>query len=447
MHYLLGNPPFGGAKIQSKEQRSQVHRIARLAQNGGTLDYVTAWFIKAGEYIRGGVGRIGFVATNSITQGEQAGQFWPILFGRSELEIAFAHRTFAWGSDARGKAQVHVVIVGLDAKEGARTEKRLFSYPDLHGEPQESQHSAITPYLLDGSGLSNPQITVQEESHPINGLKEMTIGSQPIDGGHYIFEGEERAKFLELEPGVSPYLRPYVGAREFLQGESRWILALQNAPPNVLAQLPLVQERIAAVRAYRDESMRTSTIKLSQTPTLYQVNVIPDEPFLVIPRVSSERREYIPIGWLLPPVIPSDAVLCIQDATLVDFALLTSAMHMVWVRVIGGRLKSDYRYSVDVVYNTFLLPSADANLTLLKPLAQAILDARAVHQDATLSNLYDPNLMPPNLRQAHQKLDRAVDRLYRQESFKSEQERIDDLLTRYENTHDRASSNEGNKYL
>ena len=429
--FVFGNPPFGGAKFQSKSQRAQVHRVAALGKSGGTLDYVTAWFIKAGQYIRVGEGRIGFVATNSITQGEQVGQFWPVLFERCQLEIAFAHRTFAWGSDARGKAHVHVVILGLDLKERVRTDKRLFSYPDINGEPLESRHSALSPYLYDASGLENPHITVREASRPINGLEKMITGSQPIDKGRYIFDEKAQAEFLELEPGAAPFMRPYIGAREFLQGKKRWILALHDAPPNVLAQLPHVRKRIAAVRAYREASKRTSTKKLAKTPTLYQVNVIPDSPFLVIPEVSSERREYVPIGWLNPPVIPSNKLKILPDATLRDFALLTSTMHMAWMRIVTGRLKSDYMYSVGVVYNTFPLPP-ESNWLKLEPLAQAILDARAAHSDATLVNLYDPDLMPPNLRHAHQKLDRAVDKLYNRRGFNSEADRIKHLFTLYE---------------
>ncbi len=224
----------------------------------------------------------------------------------------------------------------------------------------------------------------------------------------------------------------YVGAREFLQGKKRWILALQDAPPNELSQLPHVRKRIAMVRAYREASKSKPTQKIAQTPAFYHVNVIPDEPFLVIPRVSSERREYIPVGWLLPPVIPSDAVLCVKDATLVDFALLSSALHMAWVQVIGGRLKSDYRYSVGIVYNTFPLPPTGVDMKVLKPLAQSILGAREAYPDASLSDLYDPDLMPSNLRQAHQKLDHAVGKLYRPQGFDSKQQCIEHLFLLYE---------------
>ncbi len=429
--YVLGNPPFVGAKYQTAEQRAQVRRIAGLGGSGGTLDYVSAWLIKAGAYAKGQT-RIGFVATNSTTQGEQVGQLWPILFDRCGLEIAFAHRTFAWGSDARGKAHVHVVILGLDRRANTRNEKRLFSYPDLNGDPEETRHPALSPYLFDAGGLSDSHLIVHEASGPINGMGKLIIGSKPIDGGHYIFSAGERDALLETEPDAAPFLRPFVGAREYLQGDKRWILALHDAAPNVLARLPRVRERIVAVRTYRQASKSRPTVKLAETPTLYHVNVLPAAPFLVIPKVSSERREYVPIGWLEPPTIPSDLVFVLQDAALADFALLTSTMHMAWLRHIGGRLKSDYRYSIGLVYNTFPMLPKGANLSKLEPLAQAVLDARATHPGATLAELYDPDLMPPNLRRAHQALDRAVDRLYRPGGFASERERVKHLFMLYE---------------
>ena len=433
--FVFGNPPFGGAKFQSKIQRAQVRRIADLGGTGGTLDYVTAWFIKAGEYAYGTGIRIGFVATNSITQGEQVAQLWPILFNRCGLEIAFAHRTFAWGSDARGKAHVHVVIIGLDRQESARTQKRLYTYSDINGEPGESRHAALSPYLFDASNLGDPHLTVREESKPINGMGKLIIGSKPIDGGYYIFNTEKRAAFLEAEPDAAPFLRPFVGAREYLQGGERWILSLQHAAPQTLAQLPHVRKRIAAVRRYREKSKSKPTRRLAETPTLYHVNVLPTKPFLVIPEVSSERREYVPIGWLEPPVIPSNKLRILADSTLSHFAILTSAMHMAWLRYIGGRLKSDYSYGIGIVYNTFPMPTRWTNNDKLESLAQAVLDARAEYHDATLANLYDPDLMPHNLRSAHQRLDRAVDRLYRRSRFVSAHDRIAHLFTLYERLH------------
>ena len=431
--YVFGNPPFGGAKFQTPEQRAQVHRIAALGKTGGTLDYVTAWFIKAGEYVRASKARIGFVATNSISQGEQVAQLWPLLFDRCKLEIAFAHRTFAWGSDARGKAHVHVVIIGLDGLENARADKHLFSYPDINGEPEETLHAALSPYLFGAGGFANPHLTVRSEHQPINGMAKLITGSKPIDGGHYIFGAEELSGLLAAElPEAESFLRPFVGAREYLQGGERWILALHDVAPDVLARLPLVRERITAVRAYRQASKSKPTLKLADTPTLYHVNVLPTAPFLVIPQVSSERREYVPIGWLEPPVIPSDKLRLLLNATLADFALLTSAMHMAWMRTVTGRMKSDYMYSIGVVYNTFPTPPESSDRSKLEPLAQVVLDARAKYPDATLADLYDPDLMPPNLRRAHHALDRAVDRLYRRARFTSERERVEHLFALYE---------------
>ena len=382
--------------------------------------------------------RIGFVATNSITQGEQAAQLWPLLFGRG-LEIAFAHRTFAWGSDARGMAHVHVVIVGLDLAEQVPADRRLFSYEDVKGEALESRHAVLTPYLFDGGGLADSHLVVHEEGRPINGLRQLITGSKPIDDGLYIFNSEERTSFLEAEPDAAPLLRPFVGAREYLRGGERWILALHDASPAVLARLPRVRERIAAVRAYRQGSKSKPTLKLAETPTLYHVNVLPTGPFLVIPEVSSERREYVPVGWLEPPAIPSNKLRLLPDATLAEFALLTSAMHMAWTRAVTGRMKSDYMYSVGVVYNTFPTPPGwtgwtdeNADHSALDPLAQAVLDARAAHPDSTLADLYDPDLTPPTLRRAHQKLDRAVDRLYRRARFANERERVEHLFALYE---------------
>ena len=430
--YVFGNPPFVGAKFQTNEQRSQVRRIAALGKTGGTLDYVGAWFLKAGEYVRTSRSRIGFVATNSITQGEQVAQLWPLLFVRTKLEIAFAHRTFAWGSDALGKAHVHVVIVGLDGRENAPPDKRLFSYPDINGEPEETLHAALSPYLFGAGGLANPQLTVREETRTINGMGKLASGSQPIDGGHYIFTALERSEFLKTEPNADPFLRPYVGAREYLQGSKRWILALQEASPTMLRDLPRVQERMRAVRKFRSKSKRKSTLAIADFPTRYNVELLPTTPFLVIPETSSERREYVPIGWLAPPVIPSNLVRILKNATLADFALLTSTMHMAWLRYVGGRLESRYRYSIGLVYNTFPLPPQNSDWSRLGPPAQAVLDARAAHPGASLADLYNPDLMPPNLRRAHQRLDRAVDRLYRPQKFSSEGERIEYLFGLYE---------------
>ena len=431
--YVFGNPPFVGSKFQSPDQRKQVQQVAALGGSGGTLDYVAAWFIRAGEYAQKGNPRIGFVATNSITQGEQVAQLWPILFNRCRLDIAFAHRTFAWGSDARGKAHVHVVIIGLDKRETARKEKRLFAYPDINGEPEETSLAAITPYLFDGSGLADPRIVVKESAQVLNGLPKLITGTQPLEGGFLLFNQPERDQFLSVEPKAQNLFRPFLGSHEFINGIERWILHTQDVEPKNLRQLPEVVQRLRSVSKFRGSSKRATTLALSKYPSLYGVTVLPDSPFLVCPQVSSERREYIPIGWLQPPTIPSEKLRVFLSADLWHFALLTSAMHMAWMRTVTGRLKSDYMYSVGVVYNTFPLPSVrPERLQRLTPHADAVLAARANYPEATLADLYDPDLMPADLRRAHQALDRAVDRLYRRSAFTSDRERVEHLFGLYE---------------
>ena len=429
--YLFGNPPFVGQSYQSKEQREQMRKLTNPhGKTGSPLDYVGAWFLKAASYGTGAV-RISFVATKSLTQGEQVALLWPRLFAAG-LEIAFAHRTFAWGSDAQGKAHVHVVILGFDRQENVRPDKRLFSYPHLNGEPEETRHAALSPYLFDAGRLADPHLVVTDSARPLSPRTIMRRGVQPIDGGHFIFSDQERQDFLDQEPNAERFFRPFIGAREHINGLSRWILFLEEAEPETLRTMPLCVERIRRVRTIRLASKRAATVRLADTPTRLEGRSIPTAPFLVIPEVSSERRDYVPIGWLEPPVIPSNLVRVLQNATLADFALLTSAMHMAWLRHIGGRLESRYRHSIGLVYNTFPLPPKEADLSKLEPLAQGVLDARAAHPGATLADLYDSLTLPPNLRKAHQALDRGVDRLYRRSGFASERERVEHLLLMYE---------------
>jgi hypothetical protein len=431
--YVLGNPPFGGAKYQSEKQRAQVRRVAQLGGSGGTLDYVTAWFIQAGSFLRESQAGIGFVATNSITQGEQVAQLWPVLFDRYAMEISFAHRTFAWGSDARGAAHVHVVIIGLCRRDKEPSIKRLFSYSDLHGDPTESAHNALTPYLFDAGTVVNRHLVVEEASRPLCRVPQLIIGSKPIDDGNYIFDAEERREFLSREPRARQYMHPFVGSREFINAEERWILSLGDVSPSELRAMPAVMDRIAAVKTFRLESKSAPTRELAKLPTRYHVTVIPDRPFLVIPESSSERRDYVPIGWLTPPTVPSSLVRVLLDADLWHFGVLTSSIHMAWLRQIGGRLKSDYRYSVGIVYNPFPWPQVtDQQRTKIRTLAQAILDARSEFPEATLADLYDADAMPPKLRKAHGTLDDAVDRLYRSGAFTGDRDRVEHLFGLYE---------------
>jgi len=431
--FVYGNPPFVGAKYQTDKQRAQVREIVKLGGSGGTLDIVAAWFLKAGEYLRHSRASIGFVATNSITQGEQVAQLWPVLFDRYGLEISFAHRTFAWGSDARGMAHVHVVIIGLTRRDMEPVEKRLFSYIDIKADPTESHHAALTPYLFDAGTVINRHLVVEETSRPLSDVPQLVIGSKPIDGGNYIFTDEEKDDFLRIEPGAEIYMHPYIGSVEFINGERRWILFLKDVPPDALRALSHVRERIAKVKAVRLKSTSPGTRALADCPTRFHVTVVPDTPFLVIPESSSERRDYVPIGWLNPPTIPSNLVRVLVHADLWHFGVLTSHMHMAWLRQIGGRLKSDYRYSVGLVYNAFPWPEAsEQQKSRIRTLAQAVLSARLEHPNATLADLYDADIMPQKLRKAHRVLDEAVDRLYRPAAFPGDRDRAEHLFSLYE---------------
>lgn len=431
--YIIGNPPFYGAKNQSEKQRAQVHRIAKLGKGGGTLDYVACWYLKAGAYVKGAT-RIGFVSTNSICQGEQVAQLWPQLFDRYKLEIAFAHRTFAWTSEAKGKAAVHCVIIGLDRAENERPKKQLYYYANIKAEPEEQIVSKISPYLFDAGKLTNPHLCVVETSKSINGLPKLITGTQALDDGELTFTEEEKDEFIKLEPLSEKCFRKFPGAREFINSKIRWILHTQDLSPTELKAMPLVRERLEKVRIFRNKSDRATTKRLASYPSAYGVTVLPDDPFLIIPQTSSEKREYVPIAWEEPPTIPSEKLRILMGADKPTFGILVSHMHMAWMRAITGRMKSDYMYSVGVVYNNFPMPKVTSQkLDTLIPYVDNVLKARSSYPDLTLSDLYDPSLMPVNLRKAHDKLDRAVDLMYRKQPFKSEQERIEHLFEMYRN--------------
>lgn len=431
--FVMGNPPFVGAKFQTAEQRAQVRRIAALGGSGGTLDYVSAWLLKAGQYLQANKRiRIAFVATNSITQGEQVAQLWPLLFDRYGLEIAFAHRTFNWFSEARGKAHVHVVIVGLTHRNFEPEEKRLFSYPDIKRDPVESRHGALTAYLFDAKGADR-HLVAAREPRPINGARRLITGTQPIDGDHLKFDAIGRGRLLETTPDAKAFLKPYIGAKEFIRNEPKWILVLETASPAQVRSMPEVVRRLNSVREFRRNSSRLASNQIAELPTQFGIDVQPTAPFLAMPQVSSERREYAPIGWLEPPVVPSEKLRVLTDATLWEFGVLTSSQHMAWMRAITGRMKSDYMYSVGVVYNTFPWPEATpGQREKIEQLAQAVLDARSAHPTSSLADLYDPDTMPANLRKAHQALDAAVDRLYRRAPFESDRDRVEHLFGLYE---------------
>ncbi len=401
-----------------------------MSTRPSSLDYVSAWFVKAGRFAANGGPQIAFVATNSICQGEQVAQLWPLLFGKFALEISFAHRTFAWP----GKAAVHCIIVGLSPRGTEPIEKRLFSYAELKGNPVETRHNAITAYLF-ASGETLRHNVILEHRTAMSAPTAMRMGSKIVDGGHFIFDASERAQFVSQEPEGERFLVPLIGSKEFIQGGKRWILDLQDVAPADLRNLPLVTERIRRVRKFREASKKENTRMLAATPLVFEVNTRPNVSFLVVPEVSSERRAYIPIGWVETPAVPTNLVQVIEDATLYDFAILTSAAHMAWLRQVGGRLESRYRYSIGLVYNTFPWPDATpAQRAKIEALAQAVLDARALPKNATstLADLYDPDRMPAELYKAHKALDAAVDKLYAPKGFADDRARVEHLFRRYE---------------
>lgn len=424
--YLMGNPPFVGAKYQTPEQRQDMKLVAGKLANYGLLDYVTAWYFKAADYIQGTSIPVAFVSTNSITQGEQVGVLWNELFRRGAC-IRFAHRTFAWQSEARGKAHVHVVILGWGLTEPPV--KKIYDYENGDDQPMVSLVRNISPYLVEG-----PNLAIVNRSQPLCPVPEMGIGNKPIDGGHYLFTPKQREDLLRLEPRARPYFRRWVGAEEFINGTQRWCLWLGDCPPSELRRMPEVMKRVAAVRQYRLASKSAPTRKLANTPTRFHVENFPKSRFLVIPGVSSERRKYIPMAFVSSKTIVSNLCNVLESSSLYHFGVLTSAMHMAWVRHVCGRLESRYRYSIKLVYNNFPWPEAPTQkqVATVMAKAQAVLDARAAHPQASLADLYDPLSMPANLAKAHAELDKAVDACYRAKAFANDRERVEFLFALYE---------------
>ena len=409
--YVFGNPPFAGANNMGRDRLAETISIT----GSGVLDYVCNWFVKATKYAGQHAG-IGFVATNSITQGEQAHALWSALKPHG-VHIQFAHTTFKWDSDTTGKASVHVVIVGM--RKGADGGKRRLFHNGMEENPRH-----ISPYL---HSASNETVTVAPASKAANGFPKLMTGTEPRDGKNCIFDEFGMTEFLKNEPGAEEYMRPYIGGKDYIRGDKRWILFLGDAEPSDLRSMPRVMKVIKNVEDFRAQSTNEPTKNLP--PTSFYITVIPENPFLVIPKTTSGIRDYVPIGYAKPPAMPGDSTKIIENADLGLFGLLTSHMHMVWLRGIGGELKSDSRYSINIVYNTFPVP--DNDLKLLEPLAQTVLDARANHEASSLADLYDRHTMPMDLRKAHTKLDRAVDRMYRKEGFLTDADRLEFLLEFY----------------
>ena len=462
--YVLGNPPFVGAKFMNDAQRADTRAVFAGIDNAGLLDFVAAWYVKAARYMQiatfdevasapqrlsasapqrlsASAPISAFVSTNSITQGEQVGVLWGWLLAQG-VHIHFAHRTFAWTNEARGKAAVHCVIVGFGLHD--RPGKVIYEYEEIKGEAHAVPAANINPYLVDG-----PDVVLPRRSKPICAVPEIGIGNKPIDGGNYLFTTQERDEFIAREPASAKWFRRWLGADEFLNGYERWCLWLGDCPPGELRAMPEAMKRVQAVKALRAASKSAPTRAISVTPTSFHVEFMPTEPFMVIPEVSSERRDYIPLGYLTPDTLASNKLRLLPSASLFHFGVLQSAMHVAWTRHTSGRMKSDFQYSINIVYNNFPWPfdptDSESNpptatvqqaRTAIESAAQGVIDARAQFPGSSLADLYDPLTMPPALLKAHQKLDAAVDKAYQlaggPKSYKNDSERVAFLFTLYQ---------------
>jgi hypothetical protein len=452
--YVLGNPPFVGKSLQDAKQKADMVLVMQGINGAGILDFVSAWYIKAARYIAGihfpppqeapfqppplqGEGwggdgvraeqsliRCAFVSTNSITQGEQVGVLWGWLLAQG-IHIHFAHRTFQWSNEAKGVAAVHCAIIGFGLQDAEK--KVIYEYEDIRGEPHAIIAGNISPYLVDA-----PNITLANRRAPICTVPLMNFGSMPNDGGNLLLSDEDKKHLLEVEPKAEAWIKPFLGADEFINGLQRWCLWLVGIPASELRAMPEVYKRVQAVRTLRLDSSRKETQELANTPYLFGENRQPLSPYLLVPSVSSERREFVPIGFLQPEVIASNLVLTISDATPYHFAILNSTMHNAWMRAVCGRLESRYRYSASVVYNNYLWPEpTDKQRTTIEATGKAILDARVLQPESTLADLYDPLTMPAELRKAHTANDRAVDAAYGYKGDKSDAARVAFLFDLY----------------
>lgn len=425
--YILGNPPFVGKKEQTELQKADMAAVYEGYLDGfGVLDYVTAWYIKAANLIQSTEIKVSFVSTNSITQGEQVGLLWNYLFSRG-IKIHFAHRTFKWSNEAKGNAAVHVVIIGFGAFDVA--EKSIYEYETVVSDNPQCIHvKNINPYLVGGSDMA-----VTTRSSPICEAPNISYGSMANDGGFFILETDERDALIADEPGAEEYIRQFTGGDEFINGTKRWCIWMVDADPTKLRKLPLLQKRIAAVREYRLKSKREATRRLANTPALFGEIRQPGATYILIPKVSSENRRYIPIGFYPSEIIASGSCLVISTASMFHFGILESDMHMSWMRQVCGRMKSDYQYSNGIVYNNYPWPVSpeEERIAAVASAAQAVLDARAQFSGSSLADLYALS-MPSALAKAHKALDSAVDKCYRKAPFRSELERVEYLFSLYE---------------
>jgi len=431
LDYIIGNPPFVGHQWRNAQQKADMALVFPKAGKFGKLDFVAAWFYKAAIFAQDTDIEIAFVATNSITMGEQTAILWqPIL--ALGYGLSFAHRTFQWRNDAKGKAAVHCVIVGFSQR--VREDKWLFDYPDIQGDPIILKADNINPYLIDTSNVILPS-----RSQAPSGMSAMTQGNKPVDGGYLIISTDEKAELISNYPQIEQWIKPFIGGRELINGLERYCLWLADASVKTLrdlSQVPEVKARFEGVKEARLKSPTASVREDANTPYLFTQNRQPQRSFLAVPEVSSERRDYIPMVLMSADNVPSNKIYMVPDVGLYEFGVLISQMHMDWMRTVAGRLKSDYSYSPNV-YQLFPWPEVnEPQRQKIEILAQAILDARQQEVDkeasTTLADLYDPDLMPPTLRKAHKQLDKAVDFLYQKTAFNSPLERVKHLFELYE---------------
>ena len=435
--FVLGNPPFIGHHLQSAEQKAEMLLCFRDAKAAGVMDFVTAWYCKASDYIAESDIRVAFVSTNSITQGEQIGILWRALLSRRMLHIHFAHRTFKWSNEASGNASVYCVIIGFGTRD--RGDKVIFDYETVDSKAQAVSANQINPYLIDA-----PVTLLGNQSRNLFGAPEMMYGSKPTDDGNFLMTDEEKRLFLTGQPGAEKFVKPFIGAHEYLHNIKRWVLWLAGASPKEIQQLPKVMERVQAVALFRKAS-KAETTRAYPYPTLFRQVTQPLNDYILIPGHTSENRAFIPFGFFSKDVIVGNSCFSLPNATLFHFGVIQSTMHMAWVRYTCGRIKSDYRYSKDIVYNNFPWPDLSSNRpsphtgraqAAIEIAAQAVLDARAAFPDSSLADLYDPLSMPLALVKAHQKLDAAVDKAYElgggKKSYKNDAERVVWLFELYQ---------------
>lgn len=423
--YILGNPPFVGKDKRSDEQTADMAFACSDVKNYASLDYVAAWYIKAAKFINNTRIQVAFVSTNSITQGEQVGMLWSYLLDKG-VKIHFAHRTFKWSNEASNNAAVYCVIVGFALFDVSI--KRLFDYQTPISDPHELEVKNINPYLVDGANLIIPTRRI-----PLSAVPPILYGSKPTDEGHLLLTDEEVSELLAKEPQAEKFIAPFVSAHEFIHGENRWCLWLKDASPSEWRNLPEVMKRVQAVRAFRQRSRKPATVRLAETPYLFGEIRQPESNYVLIPLHSSENRKYVPIAFFTRDFIVANSCSAVLNATLYHFGVLTSQMHMAWMRQICGRIKSDYRYSNNLVYNNFPFPSepSERQKERVERAAQAVLDIRVRYPEATLADLYDPFAMPKDLLDAHRDLDAAVDSCYGSRRFRTDLERLEFLFDLY----------------